>query len=234
MDLNSPEFKEELEKTIKFTDKVINQFGFEYSPNKEIVEGVQLGLARNKLLHNKRYCPCFLVTKTKDDRICPCKPALNEEIPTNGICHCGIFCTPEKAKEMSIELRAEEDAHAHKNILTDKECDALLSKEDLDGDELQALLEARKAGITNFVLIDVREKFEYDSKKIVGTDALFPTSTFFNDVQKFEEYKDKNIILYCRSGSRTFQVKFILKNDFKFPKVSHLTHGIISYDGDMD
>lgn len=48
IDMNAPEFQAELEKTIKFTDKVVSQFGFEYNPQNEINEGVQLGLARIK------------------------------------------------------------------------------------------------------------------------------------------------------------------------------------------
>ncbi len=39
--------------------------------------------------------------KKEDNRICPCKPALETEIPEDGKCHCGIFCTPEHAKELS-------------------------------------------------------------------------------------------------------------------------------------
>ncbi len=111
LDMNSQEFKDELENTIKFTDKVVKQFNWEYSPNSEVVEGVQMGLARHKLLYGKRFCPCFLVEETEDgkfkssdNRICPCKPAINEEIPNNGICHCQIFCTPQKAKELKEEM----------------------------------------------------------------------------------------------------------------------------------
>jgi len=33
--------------------------------------------------------------KSVDDRICPCKPAIEKELPEDGICHCQIFCTPE-------------------------------------------------------------------------------------------------------------------------------------------
>lgn len=234
MDINSVEFQEELKKTIKFTDGVVEKFGFAYNPNLEITQSVQLGLTRNKLLHGKRFCPCFFVTGTSEDRQCPCKIAIDEEIPTDGHCHCGIFCTKQTADQMKLDMRVQEDAHSHKNILTEKECLHLLSKDDVDGDELEALLEARIAGIIDFILIDVRETYENKSKKIVGTNELLPTSTFFNDIQKYEKYKDKHIILYCRSGSRTYQVKTILKNDFKFSKVSHLTHGIVSYSGELN
>ena len=61
IDMNSPEFIERMEKTVKFTDKVINQFGWEYNPQEEVNEGVQMGLARNKMMYNKLFCPCFMV-----------------------------------------------------------------------------------------------------------------------------------------------------------------------------
>lgn len=102
IDMNSEEFKKELEKTQKFTDKCNAQFGWEYNPMHEVNEGVIMGLARHKMLYGKRFCPCFMVIedengkhKSADDRICPCKPAIEKEIPENGHCHCGIFCSPE-------------------------------------------------------------------------------------------------------------------------------------------
>ncbi len=110
IDMNSPEFQAEMQKAIKFTDKVVNQFGWEYNPQAEINEGVQMGLARNKMMYKKRFCPCFMVeevdgkAKSVEDRICPCKPAIEKEIPENGVCHCQIFCTPEFAAAKKIEL----------------------------------------------------------------------------------------------------------------------------------
>ena len=91
VDPESIEFKNELKKTIKFTEKVLKQFDFVYNPDNEITKSIHFGLTRNNLIYNKRYCPCFFVTKTKEDRICPCKPALEEEIPKQGFCHCSIF-----------------------------------------------------------------------------------------------------------------------------------------------
>jgi ferredoxin-thioredoxin reductase catalytic subunit len=110
IDMSSEEFLTELEKTKKFTDKICKQFGFEYHPIHDVNEGVTMGLARNKMLYDKRYCPCFMVIpdekkegkyKSADDRTCPCKPALEHEIQTEGKCHCGIFCTPEYVKANS-------------------------------------------------------------------------------------------------------------------------------------
>ena len=97
IDMNSGEFKTEREKTIKFVEKVVESRGWQFNDDKEIVDTVIMGLTRNKLLYGKRFCPCFMVVeengkyKSADDRICPCKPAINEEIPNQGMCHCGIF-----------------------------------------------------------------------------------------------------------------------------------------------
>ena len=104
LDMSSNEFLETMEKTKKFTDKVNKQFGWVYNPNDDVNEGVTMGLARHKMLYNKRFCPCFMVLEDEsgkhysaDDRVCPCPQAIEKEVPEEGKCHCGIFCTPEYA-----------------------------------------------------------------------------------------------------------------------------------------
>ena len=104
LDMSSEKFLKELEKTKKFTDKVIKQFGWAYHPMDDVNEGVIMGLARHRILYGKRFCPCFMVDPdpqnegkfiSSDDRVCPCPQAIEKEIPEEGKCHCGIFCTPE-------------------------------------------------------------------------------------------------------------------------------------------
>ena len=104
LDMNSQEFKDELAKTQKFTDKVCESQGWVYNLNEDVNEGVVMGLARHKLLFGKRFCPCFMVEadpqkegkfKSTDNRLCPCTPAIEKEIPELGVCHCQIFCTVE-------------------------------------------------------------------------------------------------------------------------------------------
>jgi len=120
LDMNSEEFKAELIKTEKFTDKVCESQGWVYSANEDVNEGVTL--ARHRLLFGKRFCPCFMVEpdvskpgkfKSTDDRICPCKTAIEKEIPENGICHCQIFCTlkhrEEQVKEKEAKALAKEE-----------------------------------------------------------------------------------------------------------------------------
>ena len=115
LDMNSEEFKAELIKTEKFTDKVCESQGWVYSANEDVNEGVIMGLARHRSLFGKRFCPCFMVEpdeskpgkfKSSDDRICPCKPAIEKEIPETGSCHCQIFVTPKHRDEQIKEKEA--------------------------------------------------------------------------------------------------------------------------------
>ena len=239
IDMNSPEFQAEMEKTIKFTDKVCNQFGWVYNPQEEVNEGVQMGLARNKLMYGKRFCPCFMVEevdgkyKSVDDRVCPCKPAIEHEIPEEGKCHCGIFCSPEYAEKQRIELEAEEVVHQHSRGLTKEEAEVLVNKDELDGDELVSLLEARDLGMVNFKLVDVREYMEWQMGHIKGADKLIPTSSFFAALEEAKLDKNENIIVYCHVGSRSAHVARIL-NDMGYTKIGNLTHGIVSYPGEIE
>ncbi len=238
IDMNSPEFQAEFEKTWSFVEKVNKQFGFVQNPNEEVNEGVAMGLARNKLIYGKRYCPCFMVIgetkeeqKAADNRICPCKPALEKEIPQDGLCHCGIFCTPEYAKKQAQHDEVEEVVHTHSKGLTKEQAQSLLNEEQLDGDELESLIEARELGMVEFTLLDVREFMEFQMGHIVGTDALVPTSQFYAKIEEHNDKKSENIIVYCHTGSRSFQVQQAMKS-MGFEKVSNLSRGIIAYSGE--
>ncbi len=238
IDMNSDEFQAELEKTIKFTDKVCESKGWVYNPQEEVNEGVQMGLARNRMMYKKRFCPCFMVDttgekpKSVDERICPCKPAIENEIPNEGKCHCGIFCTPEYAQAKKVELGMEEVIHTHSRGLTKEECEALVNQAELDGDELVALMEAREIGMVTFKLVDVREHMEWQMGHIAGADKLVPTSSFFATWDEAKLAKDENIILYCHVGSRSAHVARILK-DMGYAKIGNLTYGIVSYSGEI-
>ncbi len=239
IDMNSQEFIAEMEKTIKFTDKVNAQFGWEYHPQEEVNEGVQMGLARNKMMYSKRFCPCFMVEevdgkpKSVDDRICPCKPAIEKEIPEEGVCHCGIFCTPEFAANKRIELGMEEAVHTHSRGLTKEECEMLVNQKEIDPDELISLLEARELGMVKFKLVDVREHMEWQMGHIKGADALVPTSSFYQTLEEAKLKKDENIIVYCHVGSRSAHVARILPS-MGYTKIGNLTHGIVSYGGEKE
>ncbi len=238
IDMNSDEFQAEMEKTLQFVEKVNNQFGFVQNPNEEVNEGVTMGLARNKLIYGKRFCPCFMVEgetkeeqKAANNRICPCKPALEKEIPEEGLCHCGIFCTPEYAKAQAEKNEIEEIVHQHSKGLTQEQAQTLLKEEQLDGDELEALIEARNLNMIAFTLLDVREFMEFQMGHIVGTDALVPTSQFYVKIEEHTDKKKTPVIVYCHTGSRSFQVQHAMKS-LGFEQVSNLQPGIVGYQGE--
>jgi len=239
IDVNSDIFQAELEKTWSFVEKVNTQFGFVPNPNQEVNDGVAMGLARNKLIYGKRFCPCFMVIgetkeeqKAADNRICPCKPALEEEIPTDGTCHCGIFCTPAFAEEQAKHDAMEEVVQQHSKGLSKEQAQALLEIDQIDGNELEALIEAKKIGMVDFTLVDTREFMEFQMSHIVGTDKLVPTSQFYAKVEtELAGLKDKQIIVYCHSGSRSYQVQHAMKS-MGYEKVSNLRPGIIGFSGE--
>ncbi|MDD3855457.1 ferredoxin-thioredoxin reductase catalytic domain-containing protein [Sulfurimonas sp.] len=239
IDINSDEFQRELQKTVEFTDKVIKQFDWVYNPQAEVNEGVQMGLARNKMMYGKRFCPCYMVEvvdekpRSVDDRICPCKPAIEEELPKDGVCHCGIYCTPEFAQKKKAEMGMEEIVHTHSRGLTKEEAQVLVNEKELDSDELVSLLEARELGMVDFKLVDVREHMEWKMGHIVGADRLVPTSSFFAALEDAKLNKDENIIVYCHVGSRSAHCARILK-DMGYAKIGNLSYGIVSYGGKIE
>jgi len=239
LDVNSDEFQNELEVTRSFTTKVCEQFGFVYNPEDDVNESVQQGLTRNKLIYGKRFCPCFMVVgetkeeqKAADNRVCPCKPALEVEIPTDGKCRCGIFCTPQYAKANAIETELEEAAHTHSRGLSKEECDILLKKDNIDSAELEALIQAKSEGTITFNLVDVREWMEWVGARIKGTDLLIPTTSFYNSLEQLENKKDIPVVVYCHIGSRSAYCQRMMK-DLGFISVSNLDSGIVSYQGEI-
>ena len=238
IDIESEEFQTELELTKQYTDKVCEKYNFVYNPENDVNESIQLGLTRNKIIYGKRYCPCFMVIgKTQeerdkeDNRLCPCTPALNEEIPSLGHCHCAIFCTPEYVNQNTQEELVEEK-NQHSLGLSKKQCEDLLKKDQINAKELEALLEARKLGYLDFLLVDTREWMEWVGSRIEGTDYLIPTTSFYQALEQIEDKKETPIIVYCHSGSRSaYCQKVMLNSDYK--NVINLDHGIMTYQGDI-
>ena len=108
----------------------------------------------------------------------------------------------------------------------------LLEKKEINGQELEYLLSERKKERAEFFLIDVREEYEYNKKRIAGVDYLVPLSDFFNKVQDIEAYKSKHIITKCKLGGRSAQAQMQLKL-LGFEKVINLSGGITNYKGEV-
>jgi len=239
IDMNSPEFQEELIKTEEFANKVIKQFNWRFNPDEAVVERIVKGLTNNKLMYGKRFCPCFVVEQTEngkyrsvEDRVCPCKPAIEKEIPEEGVCHCGIFCSEKYAQE---QLKKEN----HQEIkeidgFSKEQIEEILAKSQLMSEELELLLKAREKGLVKFKLLDVREPFEWQMGRIKGADFLVPTSNFYAELEKVMPYKDEPWILYCHVGSRSAYVQRVLSSQPDFPHIGNLTYGIAAYRGELE
>lgn len=223
--VDSVEFQNELKNTEKFIEEVLEKYNFSLNSDMEIVRGIGFGLTRNQMIYGKRYCPCFFVTNTDEDRICPCTPALEEEIPNSGACHCQIFVDPNfKQDNKDIE---NVDKNSLENGLD------LINQEQLSGKELEELLFLRESGKVKFRLVDVREMMEYKYMRIKGTDHLVPTTRFYNAIKEIAPYKDERIIIYCHVGSRSGYCQQIMWQ-MGFEKVSNLTYGIASFRGELE
>ncbi len=109
----------------------------------------------------------------------------------------------------------------------------LLQKSHVQSEELEALLKEREAGNVDFILVDVREQYEYDHGHIKGVDLLKPTSMFQSWAEDFfNENKDKTIIFTCRTDNRSGQVQQVfLQNGMK--NVINHAGGIVTYRGEV-
>lgn len=80
----------------------------------------------------------------------------------------------------------------------------------------------------NTILIDVRTEEEYEEKNISNSINIPLNSLMFN-IDELEDYKDKNVIIYCRSGHRSITACNLLSLE-GFNKIYNLEKGIIGYD----
>ena len=111
-----------------------------------------------------------------------------------------------------------------------KEVVDILKQQEINGEELKGLISARENKKAEFILVDVREKAEYQEKRIIGVDYLISSLNFFKNLEPLEKYKEKIIITQCRSGVRSYQAQQILK-ELGYNTVINLKGGILDYPG---
>jgi rhodanese-related sulfurtransferase len=76
-------------------------------------------------------------------------------------------------------------------------------------------------------LVDVRETFEHEAFNIGG--ILLPLGNIQDyDTNVIDDLKDKEVILYCRSGNRSGQAALILES-MGFTNVKNLIGGMIAW-----
>ncbi len=80
------------------------------------------------------------------------------------------------------------------------------------------------------LLLDVREDSEYQSGHIKDSIHI-PMGALASRVDELDKYKNKNVILGCRSGSRSGRACRILKKH-GFDKVHNLRGGVLAWEND--
>ena len=94
---------------------------------------------------------------------------------------------------------------------------------------VEELKELKDSG-ADFQLIDVREPHEYDVSNLGG--ELIPMGDVPNNVEKIA--RDKQVILYCRSGRRSADTIAWLERNHKFDNLYNLQGGILEWVEEID
>ncbi len=77
-----------------------------------------------------------------------------------------------------------------------------------------SVLEAHKELLndTNITLLDVRTKAEIISDGKIKNSILIPVEVLKENLDKLEDYKNRKIFVYCRSGNRSVTASRILSD----------------------
>lgn len=98
-----------------------------------------------------------------------------------------------------------------------------MSYTNIDKRELNMLLKNEE----DFLLLDIRTKEEFMESKIDGA-VNVPLSELLFNMDEIEDYKDRKIVVYCRSGHRSITACNLLAME-GFNDLYNLEKGIIDY-----
>lgn len=88
-------------------------------------------------------------------------------------------------------------------------------------------LKARIAAGENLILLDVRQPEEHAEVHIPNS-ILIPLGELEERIDELEEFRDKELIIYCRSGNRSGQACMFL-NMMGFENTVNLRGGMLSW-----
>jgi phage shock protein E len=81
------------------------------------------------------------------------------------------------------------------------------------------------------IIFDVRTKEEYDSGHIKNA-ILIPYDQINENIDLIKQYKEKPVLVYCRTGRRsTIAIKSLIDNGFD--KIYHMHEGISMWKYDL-
>lgn len=94
---------------------------------------------------------------------------------------------------------------------------------DIQVDELKDKLDADE----DFILIDVREGYEREEFNVGG--IHIPLGNLPMRLEDFENQKENEMVIYCRSGNRSGQAKMFMEQ-LGFKNVRNLIGGMLEWD----
>lgn len=94
---------------------------------------------------------------------------------------------------------------------------------DISVSELKSKLEGKE----EFVLLDVRELYEYEEFNLGG--RLIPLGELMSQLDTISVDKNQEIVVYCRSGNRSAMAKQILQQS-GYTQVRNLLGGIMDWE----
>ncbi len=97
---------------------------------------------------------------------------------------------------------------------------------------LKDMLDERDRGLRDFELIDVREPAEFEIVAIPGS-VLTPKGDFMTGVALSSLPQNKQIVLYCKVGSRSAEVLAVVKSA-GFSDAIHVGGGVIAWANQVD
>lgn len=83
----------------------------------------------------------------------------------------------------------------------------------------------------DIVLIDVREPYEHEEYNIGG--RLIPLGELSGKLYELEEFKNNEVVVYCRSGNRSGMAQHLMQN-FGFENVHNLVGGMEEWKNEFD
>jgi len=92
---------------------------------------------------------------------------------------------------------------------------------EVNANELKQLIDSK----ADFILIDVREDYEFEEANINGT--LIPMGEVMDRVNEIP--KDKQVVVHCRSGKRSATVIHALESQHGYTNLYNLQGGIMAF-----
>lgn len=80
----------------------------------------------------------------------------------------------------------------------------------------------------NLIILDVRQKEEREQEKIEGDTLFIPLGELPSRLEELLPYKDKELIVYCRSGNRSGQACAFLEQH-GFSNTVNLIGGLLKW-----